>query len=106
VKILRKSQKNVRTGEWIKKQSDEIISESVYAADNIAKILFKGKAGADALNSAESIIAAVKEAYDTATQEEIFRRIAINYRDQVGYDRFTYPLEIAQHMDVQDEGTI
>lgn len=61
---------------WLKKQDIEVISTPTKDPDEIAKIFFKGKAGSDALNSLESIIAAVQSAYSPDEQAAIFERMA------------------------------
>jgi hypothetical protein len=101
VKVLRTSQKNVRTGEWIKKQHDNVLTDPEYCADKVANIIFKGKADASALNSAESVINAVKLAYDADTQAKIFDRIAFNFKThKVEQNKqYVYPPEIMQFME-------
>jgi len=68
---------------WLKKQDIEVISTPTKNPNEIAKILFKGKAGAEALNSLESIIAAVQVAYSPDEAAAIFERMAwsLNTRD-------------------------
>jgi hypothetical protein len=101
VQVRRTSRKNERTGEWIKKQDDEMLTSPEYMAENIAKILFKGKVDATALNSAESVIAATKLAYDEATQSEIYERIAFNFKThRVEQNKqYVYPPEIMKFME-------
>jgi len=65
-----------KDGKWLKGQKSEALNKPTRNPDEIAKILFKGKAGADALNSLESIIDAVKKAYSPEEQETIFGRMA------------------------------
>jgi hypothetical protein len=101
VKVLRTSQKNVRTGDWIKKQHDVVLTEPEYSAEKIASIIFKGKVGASALNSAESVIDAVKTVYDKETQAEIFKRMAFNFKEHriEKTKQYDYPLEVVQYME-------
>ena len=61
---------------WLKKQNIEVISTPTKNPDEIAKILFRGKAGAEALNSLESIIDGIKKAYSPKEQAAIFERMA------------------------------
>ena len=68
--------KNEKTGKWLKKQNIEELTDPVRDPDEIARILFKGKAGAEALNSLESIIEATKKVYSKKAAEAIFERIA------------------------------
>lgn len=75
-KVRKTGVKNKKTGKWLKKQNVEAITDPVKDPNEIAKILFKGKAGAEALNSLESIIDAVKKAYPKKAAEAIFERIA------------------------------
>lgn len=72
-KIRKVGIKNSRTGEWIKRKDVVRLSDPVKDPDEIAKILFRGKAGAEALNSIESVIDAVKIAYNKKEAEEIFK---------------------------------
>ena len=68
---------------WLKKQNVEVINKPTRNPDEIARILFKGKAGPEALNSLESIIDGVKKAYSPDEQAAIFERMAwsLNTRD-------------------------
>ena len=83
-KVKRSSIKNEKTGKWLKKQNTEVLSEPTRDPEEIARVLFKGKAGADALNSLESVIAAVQKAYSPKETAEVFQRITQNLqsRDQ------------------------
>lgn len=75
-KVRKTGIKNKKTGKWLKKQNVEVLTDPVRDPDEIARILFKGKAGAEALNSLESIIEAVKKAYTKKAAEAFFERIA------------------------------
>lgn len=101
VKVRRNSYKNDRTGKWVKAQKETELSEPVQSADDIAKILFKGTSGREALNSAESIINAVKRAYDEPTAEKIFKTMADNFstHTDIGDKEWDYPEEISRYME-------
>jgi hypothetical protein len=100
IKVRRTSRKNDKTGKWLQKQDEEILGKPYKNANDIVKVLFNGKVGADVLNSAESIVEAVKKAFDKATQEEIFKQMAKNFSQHhdIGKKPFDYPPEIAQYM--------
>jgi hypothetical protein len=98
VKILRKSIKNNKGG-WLKKQEDEMLSKPTKDPNQIANILFHGKFGAEALNSFESIVEAIKKSYDKNTRENIFRNIAQSFRKSLsGYENWNYPPEIQKYL--------
>ena len=99
VKVERTSRKKA-TGGWVKKQDDKVISEPVTDAKGIADVLFQGKADAKVLDSAESLIAAVKKYYTADAAESVFRTMARNFDtkpDLAGGD-FEYPPEVAKYM--------
>ena len=80
-KILKSSIK--KGDKWLKKQDVKVISNPTRDPNEIAKILFKGKVGAEGLNSLETIIDSVKKAYSPGEQHPIFKRMAwsLNTRD-------------------------
>lgn len=98
-KVERESRKNPK-GEWIKKQYDVPLNTPTKNPAEIAKILFKGKAGVEALNSLESVIDAVKKAYTPDQQQKIFKKTATNFMDSLrgNEDRSIYPPEIKKYM--------
>lgn len=102
VKVMRTSRINDKTGKTIKKQDEVLLGEPIKDADGIAKILFRGHAGAEALNSAESIVNVVKKAFPEDTQEEIFQEMAKNFKERhargMKGGNFEYPPEIAKYM--------
>jgi len=78
-KVRKTSIKNEKTGKWLKKQNVEELTDPVRDPNEIARILFKGKAGTEALNSLESIIEAVKKAYPKKAAEAIFEKMASSF---------------------------
>lgn len=99
VKIKRTSRKNKRTGDWLKKQDTEVIGDPITDADGIAKVLFRGKAGSDALNSVESVIDAAKKGYSADEMDEFYRRLGESIvRHSDTWVNFDWPEELAQYM--------
>lgn len=76
IKVRKESRTNENTGKTIKAQSLTPTNKGTKNAAQIAKILFKGKAGAEALNSMESIIDAIKKSYTPEEAAVIFERMA------------------------------
>lgn len=100
IKVVVQSKKNHK-GDWAKKQDAEHISDPIRNADLIADKLFKGKADADALNSVETLIDAVKKAYSPKIAERIFKEFAERITRQGHAEGFEFPPEVAKHMKVQ-----
>lgn len=99
VRVRRKSRKNKRTGDWVKKQDTEVIGEPITNPDGIAKVIFRGKADGDALNSVETIIDAAKKGYSNEELEKIYNDIAVaimRHNDQ--WQNFEWPEELAKYM--------
>lgn len=93
VKVERTSRKKAN-GAWLKKQDEKELSEPVSNPNDIAKILFKGKADASALNSAESIIAAVKKSYPKELQQQIFAKMAEEFETIEAGEKYDWPPEL------------
>lgn len=101
VKVLRKSVKSERTGKWIKKQQTDLVTDPLKDPAKIAEIMFRGKAGPEALNSLETILDAVKKAYSKKEQAAIFADMAAAFEDTGLYDvktGFVVPKEIKQYL--------
>jgi hypothetical protein len=97
VKIIRRSIK--KKGKWLKKQDDEVIGKPIKDPNETAKVLFHGKFGAEALNSFETVVDAIKKSFDKNTRDDIFRNIAQSFRDNLkGYDQWNYPPEIQKYL--------
>lgn len=100
VKVKKTSRKNAQTGKYVKAQDTEILGEPVKDPKKVAHILFKGKAGPEALESLETIIDAVKKSYSKQEQEEAYAKIAEAFANANGnlIDGFEFPKEIEQHV--------
>ena len=100
IKVRKSSRKNKNTGKWIKKQDTENLSEPLTDPKKIAQVLFKGKAGPEALDSMETVIDAFKKSHTPKEVDEYYRMLAktLEYGrfDMVtGYD---IPKEILQYV--------
>jgi len=100
VKVRRTSRKNEKTGKWIKKQDEELLSDSITDANEIVAVLFGEHGTVETLNSAELIIEAIKKVHDNDTQAKIFERMAANFttHHDIGKIEWDYPEEIAQYI--------
>jgi hypothetical protein len=101
VKVRKSSRKNKKTGKWIKKQDTEILGEPITDPRKIAQVLFKGKAGPEALNSMETILDASAKAYSPKELDAIHRKLA-NTLSYGGVDMITgfdIPKEVAQYLE-------
>lgn len=99
-KVRKSARKNKRTGEWIKKQETELLSEPIRDPAKVAEVLFRGKAGPEALESVETIIDAVKKAYKKKEQEKIYGDMARMFDSHFPEDlrsRFELPKELKQY---------
>ena len=96
VKIMARSKQN-NQGNWAKKQDVEFLSEPVKNRDLILDIMFKGKAGPEALNSVESLVDATKAAFDKKTATEIFKSYADKVERQGYAEGFEFPPEINRY---------
>ena len=72
VRVRRYSRRNERTGKYVKKQEVDLLGKPIKDPAKIAEVMFRGKAGPDALNSVETVIDAVKKAYKKSEQDKIF----------------------------------
>ena len=102
-KVERKSLKDKRTGNWMRKQEDVILDGPYKDATIISKILFPQDGSPDDLDSLESIIEAVKRNFEPAVQQHIFARMAKNFKGWKDYSNYTYPAEIAQYFPPNDK---
>jgi hypothetical protein len=101
VRVRKYSRKNERTGEWVKKQDQELLSEPLKDPAKIAEIIFKGKAGPEALDSVETIIEAVKKAYSKKEQDKIFGDIVKTFKTHWPEDTlrgFQLPKELKPYL--------
>lgn len=101
VRVKKTSRRNEHTGGWVKKQDTEIIGKEIRDPKKIAKILFKGKAGPEAMNSMESIIEAVKKAYSKEEVEEFYKGLAQSLSNAGGdlISGYDIPKEILRYVD-------
>lgn len=101
VKVRKSSRKNKNTGKWIKKQDTEILGDPVTDPKKIAHVLFKGKAGPEALDSMETVVDAMEKSHTPKEMDAYYRMLAktLNYGriDLVtGYD---IPKEVLQYVE-------
>ena len=100
VKVKKTSRKNKQTGKYVRAQDTEILGEPVRDPKKVAHILFKGKAGPEALGSLETIIDAVKKTYSKQEQDSAYKQIAQSFANANGnlIDGFEFPKEIEQYV--------
>ncbi len=100
-RIHRTSQRNKRTGDWLKKQNTEQLTKPLKDPAKIAEILFRGKAGPEALDSIETMVDAIKKAYSKKEQNAIFADMANAFQNDNLVDAakgFVFPKEIKQYI--------
>lgn len=95
---VRKKSKPHPKGGWTKKQETEVLGDSTTDPKTIAKIMFRGKAGSDALHSVETVIDAVKKAYNKQEQESIYKEMARMYIENDLVDGFDIPAEVKKYV--------
>lgn len=101
-KVRRTSQKDDRTGVWMKKQHDEILAGPYKDVRNIVKILFSANGKETDIRSLESIMGAVKRNYGMTDCERIWKRAAMNFYDWPEGRNFHYPEEIGKYF-IEDD---
>lgn len=97
-KVKKTSIRNKKTGKWLKKQNTELLTDPVKDPNKIVQILFKGKAGAEALNSMESIIDAAKKTFSGKEIQSIFKAMADSLESRGLLDDTKLPSEIQQYI--------
>lgn len=103
VKVRKSSRKNKNTGKWVKKQDTEILGEPVTDPKKIAHVLFKGKAGPEAIDSMETIIDAVKKSHTPKETDAFYRKLAqtLSYSNIDMITGYDIPAEVAQYVEGQ-----
>ena len=101
VKVRKSSRKNKKTGKWIKKQDTEILGDPITDPKKIAHVLFKGKAGPEALNSMETILDASAKAYNPKELNAIHQKLAqtLSYSNVDMITGYDIPKEVAQYVE-------
>ena len=101
IKVKKTSRKNKHTGKTVKKQDTEILGKPVTDPKKIAHVLFNGKAGPEALNSMETILAAVKKGYTPKQADAIYQKLAqtLTYSKTDMLTGFDIPKEVAQYLE-------
>lgn len=92
-RVYRESKRNVKTGKYIRKQDDTIISGPHKDPVSIANILFRQGTAQD-LDSLETVINAVKRSYPLSAQADIWKRIGKHFNEWKDGKSFHYPDEI------------
>ena len=103
VKVKKTSRKNKNTGKWIKKQDTEILGKPVTDPKKIAHVLFKGKAGPEAINSMETILDAAKKAYNPKELDAIYQKLGqtLSYGNVDMVTGYDIPKEVVPYLEVQ-----
>lgn len=102
-KVRRTSQKDKRSGQWLKKQHDEVLEGPFVSPDVIARILLPVDGSPADLFSLETIIAAIKRNYGMTDCERIWNRAASNFYDWRDGRNFLYPEEISKYFPTDDK---
>ena len=97
-KIRRTSQKDKRSGQWMKKQNDEIMDGPFTDPKTVARILLPCNGMPTDLFSLETLMAAVKRNYGMTDCERIWKRAAHNFYDWKDGRNFIYPEEISKYL--------
>lgn len=98
IKVKRTSRRNVRTGNWVKKQDDIQLEQPIKDANKVAAVLFNGQGNVNNISSLESIIDMVKKVFPPCDQKDFFERVASNINDKNLLGDWKYPKEIAKYM--------
>lgn len=103
LKVKRVSYRNERTGMWVKKQKDVPLTDATKNPNEIARVLFDGKYGAEALDSVESIVSAVEATYMPDDAERIYKAIAermltVQSRNKLELDTKAFPDQVSKYM--------
>lgn len=103
IKVERTSKKDMRSGQWMKRQHDEIMEGPFTAPDDVARRLLPCNGTPADLFSLETIMAAVKRNYGMTDCERIWKRAASNFFDWKDGRNFYYPEEIAKYFPTDDK---
>lgn len=103
IKVRRTSKRDPRSGQWMKKQDDEIMDGPFTDPEKVARILLPCVRTVADLFSLETIMAAVKRNYGMTDCERIWKRAAHNFYDWKDGRNFYYPEEIAKYFPTDDK---
>lgn len=103
IKIKRTSQKDLRSGQWMKKQRDEIMEGPFITAFEIARRLLPCNGTPEDLFSLETIMVGIKRNYGMTDCERIWKRAAFNFYNWSDGRNFYYPEEITKYFPVNDK---
>jgi hypothetical protein len=103
MKIRRTSQKDIRSGQWMKKQNDEVMEGPFTTPEDVVRRLLPCNGTPADLFSLETIMAAVKRNYGMTDCERIWKRSASNFYDWKDGRNFLYPEEISKYFPSDDK---
>jgi hypothetical protein len=102
-RVRRTSQKDKRSGQWLKKQHDEVLNGPFVDPEVISRILLPVDGVPEDLFSLETIMAAIKRNYGMTDCERIWKRTADNFYDWKDGRNFLYPEEISKYFPQNDK---
>jgi hypothetical protein len=103
LRVLRESCRDLRSGVWLKKQTDTVFKGPYYDPEFVSARLFPDDGTPRDLDSLETIISAVKRNYGMTDCERIWSRMAVNFADWSEGKYFDYPIEIARYFPEDDK---
>lgn len=103
IRVERTSQKDSRSGQWMKRQNDEVLDGPFIDPETVATRLLPCDGTPADLFSLETIIEAVKRNYGMTDCERIWNRAAHNFYDWKDGRNFMYPYEIHKYIPVDDK---
>lgn len=103
IKVKRTSLKDVRSGQWMKRQNDDVLEGPFTDPAVISKLLLPVDGSPTDLFSLETIMAAVKRNYGMTDCERIWKQAASNFHDWKDGRNFYYPKEISKYFPTDDK---
>ena len=103
IKVRRTSQKDTRSGQWMKKQHDEVLDGPFTEPTEVVRRLLPVDGEPADLFSLETLMLAVKRNYGMTDCERIWKRAANNFYDWNQGKLFKYPSEISAYIPPNDK---
>jgi hypothetical protein len=101
---MRRSCKDSRSGDWLKKQEDTALIGPYFDPDTIAELLFEDeRARKSDLDSLESIVSAINRYCGLVEREQIYQRMAYNFSEWNQGKLFHYMPEIDKYFSSNDK---
>jgi hypothetical protein len=103
IKVRRTSQKDPRSGQWMKKQHDEVLDGPFTEPTEVVRRLLPANGEPADLFSLETLILAIKRNYGMTDCERIWKRAASNFYNWSQGKLFKYPPEISAYIPPNDK---